>query len=54
MMVAAKTMALTAVDLLEDPARVTAAREEFERRRGTFVYKPRIGDRPPPLDYRKD
>jgi aminobenzoyl-glutamate utilization protein B len=54
MMVAAKTMSLTAVDLLENPAHLAAAREELERRRGDFVYKPRIGDRPPPLDYRKD
>jgi aminobenzoyl-glutamate utilization protein B len=54
MMVAAKTMALTAVDLLSDPAHLTAARAEFERRREGFVYKPRIGDRPPALDYRKD
>ena len=32
---------------------VTAARAEFDRKRGTgFVYAPLIGDRKPPLDYR--
>jgi amidohydrolase len=33
MVAAAKTMALTALDLLADPARVTAAKEEFARTR---------------------
>ena len=54
MMVAAKTMALTAVDLFSDPAHIQKARAEFERRKAGFVYKPRIGDRKPPLDYRED
>lgn len=54
MMVAAKTLALTAVDLLSDPSHIEKARAEFERRRAGFVYKPRIGDRKPPLDYRED
>lgn len=54
MMVAAKTLALTAVDLFSDPDLVTRAREEFERRRGPdFAYRPLVGDREPPLDYRK-
>jgi aminobenzoyl-glutamate utilization protein B len=54
MLVAAKTMALTAVDLFRDPQRLAAARTEFETRRGSHVYKPRLGDRAPALDYRKD
>lgn len=53
MMVAAKTMALTAIALMKDPAIVRAARSEFEQLRGAdFVYKPLLGDRDPPLDYR--
>jgi aminobenzoyl-glutamate utilization protein B len=54
MMVAAKTMALTAIDLLSDPAHVRQARAEFEKARGpNFKYTSRVGDRKPPLDYRK-
>jgi aminobenzoyl-glutamate utilization protein B len=54
MLVAAKTLALTAYDLLSDPAALQQARAEWEARRGAgFVYKPRVGDRQPPLDYRK-
>ncbi|MBN7795048.1 amidohydrolase [Parahaliea mediterranea] len=54
MMVAAKTMALTAADLFQDPALVAAARAEFEERRGEdFDYEPLLGDRDPPLDYRR-
>jgi aminobenzoyl-glutamate utilization protein B len=54
MMLAAKTMALTGVDLFTDPTHIQRARAEFERRRGVFSYKPIIGDRKPPLDYRKE
>jgi aminobenzoyl-glutamate utilization protein B len=53
MMVAAKTMALTAMDLFGDPAHLAKARAEFTRRVGTFSYVPKVGDRKPPLDYRK-
>lgn len=54
MLVAAKTMALTAVDLFMDQDLIAKAKAEFEKRRGPdFVYKPLVGDRPPPLDYRK-
>lgn len=53
MMLAAKTMALTATDLFRDPSVLTAARAELERRRGpNFTYTPLVGDREPPLDYR--
>jgi aminobenzoyl-glutamate utilization protein B len=53
MIVAAKTMALTAIDLFTDPGIVAAAKEELLRRRGPdFKYIPLIGDREPPLDYR--
>jgi len=54
MMVAAKTLALTAVDLFGDPRYVEAARREFDRKRGAnFKYVSLVGDRAPPLDYRK-
>jgi aminobenzoyl-glutamate utilization protein B len=54
MLVAAKTMALTAVDLIMNTDLIAKAKAEFEERRGPdFVYKPLVGDRPPPLDYRK-
>lgn len=50
---AAKTIALTAVDLYSDPTIISAAWQELYRRRGKeFTYVPLIGDRDPPLDYR--
>jgi aminobenzoyl-glutamate utilization protein B len=54
MLLAAKTMALTGVELFTDPAHIQKARAEFDRRRGDVVYKAVIGDRKPPLDYRKE
>ena len=54
MLVAAKTMALTAVDLLENPSHARKAQIELNDRRGEdFKYLPLLGDRKPPLDYRK-
>lgn len=53
MMVAAKTLAQTAIDLFTTPALVTAAKAEYHRRVGPgFVYTSLVGDRAPPLDYR--
>lgn len=53
MMVAARTLAATAIDLMSDPESVARARAEFEERRGPdFSYKPLLGDREPALDYR--
>jgi aminobenzoyl-glutamate utilization protein B len=53
MALAAKAIALTAVDLFEQPEIIEAAREEFEKRRGAdFEYRALLGDRDPPLDYR--
>lgn len=52
--VAAKAMALTAAELFLSPESIAAAKAEFEKTRGAdFVYKPIVGDRSPPLDYRK-
>ncbi len=54
MMVAAKTLTATAIDLFNDQSLIKEAKVEFTERRGTdFVYEPLIGDRPPALDYRK-
>jgi aminobenzoyl-glutamate utilization protein B len=54
MMVAAKTMSLTTMDLFTDPSHLVKAREEFDRRRGpNFVYKTRLDRAKPALDYRK-
>ncbi len=53
MMVAAKAMALTMLELFAEPQHLGAARAEFERRLNGFVYQNRIGDRTPPLDYRR-
>jgi len=53
MMLAAKTLALTAQDLFEEPSTLAIAREEFDQRRGpNFKYEALLGDRAPPLDYR--
>ena len=54
MMVAAKTLALTAVDLFTQPELLAAARAEFRERTGPdFRYNALLGDREPALDYRK-
>jgi aminobenzoyl-glutamate utilization protein B len=54
MMVAAKAMTLTAIDLFSDPAHIQKARAEFDQKRGPgFTYTTRLADRKPALDYRK-
>jgi aminobenzoyl-glutamate utilization protein B len=53
MMVAAKSMALTAIDLFTDPTNLVKARAEFEQRKAGFVYRSRLADARPALDYRK-
>ena len=52
MMVAAKTMTLTAIDLFSDEALLAKAKAEFKQDVGTYVYKPMLGDRKPALNYR--
>jgi len=55
MVVAAKTLALTGAQLLQDPALIAATKAEFAKSRGPdFVYKPLIGERAPPLNYRNN
>jgi aminobenzoyl-glutamate utilization protein B len=53
MMVAAKTMALTTMELFTTPGEIDRAKAEFAKRTGDFRYTPKVGDRKPPLDYRK-
>ncbi|MEL6676360.1 MAG: M20 family metallopeptidase [Bacteroidota bacterium] len=54
MMVAAKTLALTAHDLFTDAEVLVKAQQELKEQAGPdFTYKALLGDRPPALDYRK-
>ena len=54
MMVAAKTIALSAMEIFEQPEVTGKALKELNRRRGDdFKYEALLGDRNPPLDYRK-
>jgi aminobenzoyl-glutamate utilization protein B len=53
MMVAAKTLALTGIDLLTNQTIIVKAKEEWNKARGeNFNYVPLIGDRKPALNYR--
>lgn len=53
MMIAAKALTLTAIDLFKDKNLVRDAHKEFIERRGTdFKYIPLLGNRSPALDYR--
>lgn len=54
MMVAAKTLTLSAIDLFRQPDKLVEADKELRERRGVdFKYEALLGDREPPLDYRK-
>ena len=54
MMIAAKTMALTAIDLFNTPLVIEESWKELRKRRGeNFKYEALVGDRKPALDYRK-
>ena len=52
MIVAAKTMALTGIDLLSDPAVIKKAKDELMESVGDYQYQPLLGDRKPALNYR--
>ena len=52
MLVAAKTMALTALDLYTDSRIIAAATAEFKTLKGDYQYKALLGDRKPALSYR--
>ncbi len=52
--VAAKTLTLAAIELYSNPELRTEAKAEFDKARGPdYRYKSLLGDREPPLDYRK-
>tara|TARA_Y100000389_G_scaffold7525_1_gene7222 strand:- start:308 stop:1687 length:1380 start_codon:yes stop_codon:yes gene_type:complete len=52
---AAKTIASTAIDIYKDESLIEAAKAELQNRVGKdFKYKALLGDRLPPLDYRKN
>ncbi|WP_414900516.1 amidohydrolase [Sphingomonas flavalba] len=52
--VAAKALALSAAELFRSPDTLSAARAEMDKARGAdFKYQAMVGDRTPPLDYRK-
>lgn len=54
MLLAARLLAVTAADLFERPELRAAAWDELESRRGPdFEYRALLGDREPPLDYRR-
>tara|TARA_B100000745_G_scaffold288846_1_gene226563 strand:- start:1102 stop:1266 length:165 start_codon:yes stop_codon:yes gene_type:complete len=54
MMLAAKVIALTGDELFRDRGLIRSARAEFIKNRGLdFDYQALLGDRQPPLDYRK-
>ena len=54
LIVAAKTIALTAVDIYNNPKIADEAKRELIKQQGEgFVYESLLGDRDPPLDYRK-
>lgn len=52
MMVAAKTIAFTAIDLFLNPELIKNSKEEFKNSKGDYQYKALLGDRKPALNYR--
>jgi aminobenzoyl-glutamate utilization protein B len=51
---ASKLLAMTMVDLFEDPAKVEAVKADFKKNRGDEPYKALIPDGPPPLQQAKN
>ncbi|MCA6467480.1 MAG: amidohydrolase, partial [Bacteroidota bacterium] len=52
MLVAAKTMAYTAIDLFLNKELIVKATEEFKKMKGDYQYEALLGNRPPALNYR--
>ena len=51
---AARALSTLAIQLYEEPDLRAAARAEFDQQRGEdFTYEALLGDRAPPLDYRR-
>ena len=54
MRVASEALAMTVVDLMLDPETIESAWQELEAKRGSdFEYVPMLGDRDPPLNFRR-
>lgn len=51
---AAKAMAMTMVDLFEQPSLVEEVKAEFNERKGDYIYKGMVPPGPPPLDFDQD
>ena len=49
MLYASKAMAMTMLDLYEDPKAVQEIKEEYKERKGDYVYKAMIPEGPPPI-----
>jgi aminobenzoyl-glutamate utilization protein B len=52
MMIAAKTMAHTAIDLFTNADLIIKATDEFKKVKGSYQYEALLGNRPPALNYR--
>jgi len=52
MLVAAKTMTLTAIDLFTKPALIEQSKAEFLKMKGDYKYEALLGNRKPALNYR--
>lgn len=52
MMIAAKTMAHTAIDLFTNTDLIKRATDEFKKVKGNYQYEALLGNRPPALNYR--
>jgi aminobenzoyl-glutamate utilization protein B len=52
LVVAAKTMTLTAIDLFTNPDIILKAKQEFIQAKGNYKYEPLLGNRKPALNYR--
>jgi aminobenzoyl-glutamate utilization protein B len=54
MLYASKALAMTMVDLLENPELVKEVKAEFKERKGDYEYEGMIPPGPPPLDFEQD
>ncbi len=52
MQVAAKTMAMTAIDLFTNQSNIDKAKQEFVKAKGDYKYEALLGNRKPALNYR--
>ena len=50
MVYASKALAMTMVDLYQDPKLRAAVSDEFKERKGDYVYKGIVPDGPPPIN----